>query len=331
MRVILLMVGLAVPPSSAMCGLKLVQWNMHGECFNQCGPGQWVHCDKNYPSCKDNAVDLAKFLLAGNDDTPAIPPDFLALEQMGDEDFHRETANALGYGQVSHICGGEQGFGRYPFDIAILFYRLDRWTPVNGPDGGCMERLPGYARNNYRAYVMQAFERIDGQRVVAVAAHLSHSVFGFDHFGAAIQQSMGAASTTQAVLMMDSNRECGTSSWKIMQDVLPHTNSATKLTSNRLSRTCCVPRFQHCYDRIVALGFNDVAAAEMDTQQAFQKEAPPWSAENMHEPIVSRLVYQGCGEVVAFPDPGAAVVPSQALQEFNPIAGPVQERRLSLV
>merc|ERR1712032_88062 len=87
------------------------------------------------------------------------------------------------WGRLFHKCGGEDGFGRFPFDVAVLFYNRQRWTPIAKPAGGCMERILHFDYNNYRAFLIQAFERngTDDKVVVAVA-HYSHAIYGLEDF-----------------------------------------------------------------------------------------------------------------------------------------------------
>merc|ERR1712183_410989 len=93
-------------------------------------------------------------------ETDGVPRvDFVGLEQLGSEDFVNKGLSSDRWGREFHICGGEEGFGRFPFDVAVLFYDRQLWTPVSKPVGGCMESIMHCHYNNYRAFLIQAFKR----------------------------------------------------------------------------------------------------------------------------------------------------------------------------
>ena len=158
--------------------LSFLQWNIHNECFLSCQetklPG---HCDASYPHCKENATEqLRSMLTEGNG---AL--DFAGVEQMADEQLATNQVD-VEWGQIYHTCGGENGFGAAPFDIAMLLYRKSKWEvkQVNGtflqPFGGCMERADGgEGPTNYRAFLGQAFVHKHSRfEVLVVVAHFPH-------------------------------------------------------------------------------------------------------------------------------------------------------------
>jgi hypothetical protein len=273
------------------CSMKLVQWNIHGECFVECSNTNVQNCDHHYPKCKEGALDYLRLLLRGGDEVPSKIPDFVAVQQLGDQAFIDQGGIGT-HRLLHHVCGGEDGFGSYPFDVAVLLYNEAEWKPITRQHGGCMERIMGKPYNNYRAFLMRGFERQDGsgERVLVVSAHFSHSDHGLDDLSGSMKTMMGEARTERVVMMADTNRECSVGSWDIVQGLLPATSTAT---SSQLFHTCCQPEFFHCYDRIMALGIPD-AQNPMRTVQPFGHTPPDYAAFNMHDPIIAHLDYPTC-------------------------------------
>jgi len=290
-RALLLLGGALCCGSAVGVEMKLLQWNIHGECFTRCEHSSSGHCDFDYPKCRDNSTAFLKVLLSGTDQSPPRPPDFASILQIGDEDFvRRGGADGLGLGQIVHTCGGQNGFGRWPFDIAVLYYDKQQWQPIGPQHGGCMEHVSGSSVNNYRAYAAQAFERKGGgavERVVVAAAHYSHATHGLPELGADLRALMQKVGTTKLVVIADTNRECHTPSWQLLKQL--H-GQAGHIASSDLRRSCCFPHWEHCYDRIMATGFPN-APTQLPTTSPFGGRTPSWAATNMHDPMVARLSY----------------------------------------
>jgi len=273
--------------------LSFLQWNVHNECFLSCAetklPG---HCDTSYPSCKTNATaQLRDMLHEGNG---AL--DFAGIEQLANQDFIKKGAGPA-WGQIYFTCGGVDGFGAMPFDIATLLFRKSRWEvkEVNGiqqkPFSGCMERngqVPSDSPNNYRAFVGQAFvHRETGFEVVVVVAHFPH----LNKYSKEIHQLSEALTRfrketgiDKVVLLADTNREKRAE--EIMADIYP---GVSGVTGSKMSRTCCYPMYLHGFDRVIAGGF-PMPGAYMKTIFPFgaeDKHTPPgWAVMNMHDPVI---------------------------------------------
>lgn len=224
--------------------------------------------------------------------------DFAGVEQLNDEAFQAGSE----WGNVSNVCGGTNGFGVYPFDIATIFYRRSRWTASGGPNstgrqGGCMERVKGASEGNYRAFVVQAFERkTDGLRVVVVAAHDPHIGEYKEEIvplANAVQATQERTGVKRLILVADTNWEhpyiplMGKSSHSIMEDIYP---GVGHIASTDLHRTCCAYTYVHTYDRIIAAGFPHHSVA-FNTTLPFANAVPPWVALNMHSPVMGTLSF----------------------------------------
>jgi len=271
--------------------IELLQWNMHGECFTKCHPGARGHCDRHYPACKHNATEILWELMQGSHTPDRVKPDFASIQQLGDEEFI--SSGLKQWGKLYHTCGGAKGFGKYPFDIAVLYYDKSKWEPTLHQDGGCMERIWHASVNNYRAYVMQSFRRIDhasDTHIIVVAAHYTHAVWGLPRMQKQIASMQKQTGVKQLILLADTNRECSSSSESLMHSLYP---SAETVASAHLHHTCCVPYFGHCYDRIIAAEFPGVHGLLPTTLPFLElKGRPQWAAPNMHLPIRARLSFE---------------------------------------
>jgi len=214
----------------------------------------------------------------------------------GDHEFLAQGLPS--WGKSVHTCGGARGFGRYPFDVAVLYYDKDKWEPTSPPDGGCMEHVWGSKVNNYRAYIMQAFRRKDASnsKIIVAVAHYSHAVWGLPHMRQQLRALQLRSGVRQVILLADTNRECGTPSWSIMHDLYP---AAHQAVSAGLHRTCCVPHFQHCYDRIIAAEFPGASGLMPTSLPLPEFVVQDWSAPNQHHPIKAKLSYGGTARLPA--------------------------------
>lgn len=272
--------------STATTEIQLLQWNLHGECFQECDSHNQGHCDRNYPACKTHSEAFLNEMMAG-EHAPGGIPDFAGVEQLGDRDYLE--SGLPHFGRAIHICGGEHGFGRYPFDVAVLFFNKEKWQPISRSEGGCMEHVWGSKVNNYRAYVMQTFAHKEHPdlKTVVVVAHYSHAVWGLPEMKHELQMMHLKTGVAQTILLADTNRECGTSSWNIMQALYPQ---AEEVATATLHRTCCVPHFQHCYDRIIAAQFEGAKGFLPTFLPLPEYVVQEWSAPNQHHPIKSKLI-----------------------------------------
>ncbi|CAE7218747.1 unnamed protein product [Symbiodinium natans] len=271
--------------------LSFLQWNIHNECFLSCQetklPG---HCDASYPHCKENATEqLRSMLTEGNG---AL--DFAGVEQMADEQLATNQVD-VEWGQIYHTCGGENGFGAAPFDIAMLLYRKSKWEvkQVNGtflqPFGGCMERADGgEGPTNYRAFLGQAFVHKHSRfEVLVVVAHFPHIKRYSEEIlrlSAALTSFRASSGVNQVVLIADTNRE--RTAGEIMADIYPN---VTGVVGSAQQKTCCYPIYLHAFDRVIAGGF-PAKEASMKTIFPFGTEGghqpPAWATVNMHDPII---------------------------------------------
>eukprot|EP00406_Dinophysis_acuminata_P081787 CAMPEP_0179247130 /NCGR_PEP_ID=MMETSP0797-20121207/19449_1 /TAXON_ID=47934 /ORGANISM="Dinophysis acuminata, Strain DAEP01" /LENGTH=318 /DNA_ID=CAMNT_0020954737 /DNA_START=56 /DNA_END=1012 /DNA_ORIENTATION=+ len=267
-----------------------LQWNIHGECFNPCEKGHGTHCDRAYPKCKMNATAFLKHLMEKSS------PDFAAIEQLEDAEFLDHGMPPDRWGQFRTQCGGDYGFGKYPFDVAVLYYDKTKWEPLGGKDntyGGCMERVWHASENNYRAYVMRAFQRRENpqDQMIVVGAHYSHAVYGLDMLRMSLKVVRESSGVQKVLMLADTNRERSISSDRIMRTIYPETAS---VVSAEALTTCCFPRFQHAYDRIIAANFPG-GTGFIHTSLPFGfHNAPAWSAFNMHDPIAGSFTYTCC-------------------------------------
>lgn len=312
----LIVKGVTAPPrqpttaasAAATESIRFMQWNLHGECFVQCGNVSDSHCDKQYPACKEGALALVKDLVAGEQQPPL---DFVGVEMLNDEDFLRAGLDPAKWGRFTQLCGGEHGFGVYPFDSATLYYDKARWgvVPVEGvAPGGCMEFVMGNDdtetpaqnlgphANNYRAYMVQAFSHLtSGEKVVVVTSHHPHVFLYHDEIKAlkeTVAEIQAKTGITKLVLIADTNVNCpgspfpggGRASQSVMEDIYP---DAGEVVSTKLAVTCCAWTYVHTFDRIIAAGFP--AGSSMVTEFPFKPSRPDWVAVNMHDPVLGTL------------------------------------------
>jgi len=270
------------------CRIGLLQWNIHGECFRHCSNWHDHHCDRQYPRCNREAP---AFLHSELQDESM---DFAAVEQLENAEFLMHGMQKDAWGKVQHACGGKRGFGQWPFDIAVLFFNRRRWKELpSGRRGGCMEKIWKAPVANYRAYVVQSFQRTDGsdEKVIVVAAHYPHHHAGVINLITDIRMLQKESGAHRLILMADTNRPGDYSSVAIMHQIYP---AADGVSSATLHHTCCFPHFHFMVDRIIAAGFPG-AKHPMETRLPFRahwgSHSPPWAAINMHDPVRGHLAY----------------------------------------
>jgi len=161
-----------------------------------------------------------------------------------------------------------------------------------------MERVKGGSDPNYRAFVVQAFERKqDGLRVLVVATHNPHVgryTEEISALAAAVQKTRERFGVKRLILIADTNWEhpdspfMGRKSQTIMEDLYP---GAGPVQSTDLQLTCCAWDYVHAFDRIIAAGFPEQSTS-FNTTFPFGSQVPPWVALYMHSPVIGRLSFE---------------------------------------
>lgn len=276
--------------------LRLLQWNLHSECFLPCAVNvtngsassspRWPHCDAHYPNCGRNATHELLDLLR--------QVDFAGIEQLSDQDFWQSLNST--WGQIHHSCGGTKGFGVYPFDLASLLYRqTGGWAPSGQPVGGCMEKVNKSSQvNDYRAYVGQAFVHKDtGLQVIVMVAHFPHEggyEAGLELLSAELQDLKRRSGVEEVLLLADTNQQKGNA--EIMHDI--DASSSAKTAGNDVQITCCYPEYFFSYDRIIA---QNLEVTAVKTSFPFgigaDHHPPAWAVFNMHDPVLVELEMRG--------------------------------------
>jgi len=291
----------------AVDSITFLQWNMHGECFISCQSPEDRHCDKSYPACRGNATAFLSELMAGHNKHASSVPDFAGLEQLNDKDFLESGLDSDTWAHFAQLCGGFRGYGVWPFDIAVLFFNKNQWRVVGTGGvpqvalGGCMEKVDGAVVPNYRAFIVQAFERkSDGAKLIVVVSHNPHPELYEDEISA-LRQAVGKIQNEtgirKVVLVSDTNWNfpqlwaIGKSSQSVMNDIYP---DAGEVASTELHTTCCAWQYTAAYDRIIAAGFPN-AIDPIETHLPFGDVTPPWVALHMHNPITGKLACSGAG------------------------------------
>jgi len=267
------------------CGLEVLQWNIHGECFRNCSSRFDSHCDVAYPRCRKGATGFLKQVLENG------KLDFAGVEQLEDAGFLMSGVSKDDWGQVQHRCGGDNGFGRWPFDIATVYFNRHKWEELSAPlRGGCMAKVMRSPRANYRAFVAQAFQRrgASSDRVIVAAVHYPHDMEGVGILAGALQGLQKETGVEKLLILADTNRGGRQSSASILHEVYP---SSRSIVSTTLHHTCCFPRFDFfAPDRIIAADFPG-AQGPIRTSLPFGHHSPRWAAKNMHDPVSGSLTY----------------------------------------
>eukprot|EP00931_Biecheleriopsis_adriatica_P061505 TRINITY_DN36980_c0_g1_i1.p1 TRINITY_DN36980_c0_g1~~TRINITY_DN36980_c0_g1_i1.p1 ORF type:complete len:418 (+),score=63.94 TRINITY_DN36980_c0_g1_i1:137-1390(+) len=277
--------------SAAMVQIQALQWNAHGECFVRCKGPTDTHCDKAYPACRNGARTFLANTLRNS-----ASLDFAGLEQFNDENFSNASGVDLErWSNVTHTCGGSSGYGVYPFDLATLIFDKQRWAPIGATRGGCFERVEAAAEPNYRAFLVQAFQRISTEeRVVVAVSHHPHTLdykLKIPALASAAAAVRAEAAAERMLLIADTNAESptvpfGMSSKSLMDDIYPDVGD---VASTDLLNTCCAWQYVHTYDRVVAAHFP--LGASMATSLPFSDAHPPFAALHMHDPVLATLTY----------------------------------------
>lgn len=213
---------------------------------------------------------------------------------MNDEDFTRSEALGERWAHLSHACGGEQGYGVYPFDLATLFFDRSRWDLAGEMRSGCMEKVRGAQDANYRSFLVQGFKRKGGDETLLVA--VTHNPHGAEYraeivpLRSAVDDLLTRTSASKVLLVADTNFNgpgviLGRSSEALMRSIHPNADS---MVATSLHSTCCAWLYAFAYDRIIAAGFPE---ATLETHLPFGTGHPPFAARNMHDPIVARITY----------------------------------------
>ena len=266
--------------------LKLLQWNLHHECFLRCNESvSALHCDEHYPFCSRNATLLLQQLLAN--------VDFAGLEQLSDPTFYDQLDSNLGH--IEHLCGGARGLNTYPVDHAGLIFDQRRWKikmDENGEDlriSGCMDKVNQSAKeNDYRAYLGQAFvHKETGLELIVLVAHYPHEAkyqACMKMLAADLAQLKHKAKVKEVLLVADTNQP--RTNFEIMQDLNP---SARNVVGSDPHLTCCYPAYLYPYDRII-LSQSQLNATSQKTTLPFGNESmhriPDWVTINMHDPVL---------------------------------------------
>lgn len=278
--------------------LRAVQWNVHGSCFEECRTVDEVHCDRSFPACQNGArATVTNFLKDDN-------LDFIGLELFTDRSLFDTL---VGWTHLEFSCGGVVGYGVVPFDVARLIYNSRRWEALGGSQGGCFDAAgtPFGAKRNYRAFVVQALQRIGTQDKMTVAvAHFPHPTDGqFDQkiwlLREAIAKVSSSASAPRTLLVADTNHGApgAPKTGSPLEFPLHSLQVAKHLMDVELvhstaydADTCCFNDYWGgAIDRIIAMNF---AKASMDTELPFHGQHVPFAARNMHDPIIGKLTYQ---------------------------------------
>eukprot|EP00913_Durusdinium_trenchii_P021525 g20227.t1 len=180
--------------------LRLLQWNLHSECFLPCAVNpSWSKPPRN---ATHELLDLLRQV------------DFAGIEQLSDQDFWQSLNST--WGQIHHSCGGTKGFGVYPFDLASLLYRqTGGWAPSGQPVGGCMEK------------------------VIVMVAHFPHEggyEAGLELLSAELQDLKRRSGVEEVLLLADTNQQKGNA--EIMHDI--DASSSAKTAGNDVQITLLV-------------------------------------------------------------------------------------------
>eukprot|EP00435_Cladocopium_sp_Y103_P030922 s682_g7.t1 len=276
--------GIQIGEVSQPQSLKVLQWNLHSECFLSCNSTKKPpHCDAHYPSCQQNATSLLRRLLAD--------VDFAGLEQLSDPSFFDQVdSNELGH--LQHQCGGSKGYGMYPFDVATIVFST-RWA-VKETAGhplamsGCMDKVNESSKeNDYRAYVGQVFvHKETGLELLVLVAHFPHErkyEAGVEMMAADLAQLKERAKVDQVLLLADTNQRKSNS--EIIHDLDP---AARKVLGSDVHLTCCYPAYFFQYDRIISSNVESIGSQA--TALPFGNESahhvPDWATLHMHDPVL---------------------------------------------
>lgn len=276
--------GIQIGEVSRPQSLKVLQWNLHSECFLSCKSTKKApHCDAHYPSCQQHATSLLRSLLA--------EVDFAGLEQLSDPSFF-DQVDSHELGHLQHQCGGSQGYGMYPFDVATIVFSA-RWAVKETAGspltiGGCMDKVNESSKeNDYRAYVGQVFVHKDtGLELLVLVAHYPHTgkyEAGVQMMAADLAQLKARAKVDEVLLLADTNQQ--KSNLEIMQDLDP---TARRVLGSDVHLTCCYPAYFFQYDRIISSNFESIGSQA--TTLPFGNEnthhVPDWATLNMHDPVL---------------------------------------------
>jgi len=216
--------------------------------------------------------------------------DFAGLEQLSDPSFFDQVdSHELGH---QHQCGGSQGYGMYPFDVATIVFSA-RWAVKETAGspltiGGCMDKVNESSKeNDYRAYVGQVFVHKDtGLELLVLVAHYPHTgkyEAGVQMMAADLAQLKARAKVDEVLLLADTNQQ--KSNLEIMQDLDP---TARRVLGSDVHLTCCYPAYFFQYDRIISSNFESIGSQA--TTLPFGNEnthhVPDWATLNMHDPVL---------------------------------------------
>ena len=313
------------PPRAELApadSIGMLQWNLHGECFLRCRAASDAHCDGRYPACRDGALAFLRALLERN------APDFAGVEQLNDEDFLRSGLDPDRWGRSTQLCGGDRGFGLYPFDSATLYHDRAKWSAlaVEGVEpGGCMELVEGAAvgdaapggakgdpqtprapagndtaagatAKNYRAYVVRAFSRVAGHERVLVAVSHNPHVLAYEAEIRALKETVALIQAktgiTKLILIADTNVNGPGSRFpgggRTSQSVMEDIYPGAGEVASTELSDTCCA-WTYAHAFDRIMAAGFPAGSSMATALPFQPTRPDWVALNMHDPILGRL------------------------------------------